>query len=160
MWRKQQSECRHLGPGNYIELQFLINQAGPSFWEVTLVQNQTVAAEAAGTTKFLEPLCPLGVQLAVWLFILRFEHADDFLWRRKWDVKSGSRVTEVLNPEGVWREEVFLRNRQARKDWLDNYIFKCNVLLCKLQTATETNRAVRGTLEKWILLQERFMLLI
>lgn len=69
----------HLGPGNYVELQFLVDQAGPGLREVTLVQNQTVTAEAAGTTEFLEPLCPLWIQLAIGLFILRFEDANDFL---------------------------------------------------------------------------------
>lgn len=69
----------YLGPGNDVELQFLIDQACPGLREVTLVQDQTVTAKAARTTKFLEPLCPLGVQLAIGLFILRFEHADDFL---------------------------------------------------------------------------------
>lgn len=69
----------YLGPGNDVELQFLIDQAGPGLREVTLVQDQTVAAKAARTAQFLEPLSPLWVQLAVGLFILRFEHANDFL---------------------------------------------------------------------------------
>lgn len=69
----------HLGPGNYVELQFLIHQAGPGLRQVTLVQNQAVTAKAAGATKFLEPLCPLWVQLAVGLLVLRLEDADDLL---------------------------------------------------------------------------------
>lgn len=73
----------HLGPGNYVELQLLVDQAGPGLREVTLVQDQTVTAEAAGTTEFLEPLCPLWIQLAVGLFILRFEDADDLLQREE-----------------------------------------------------------------------------
>lgn len=57
-WRQQ---CLYLRPGNDVELQFLIDQAGPGLREVTLVQDQTVAAKAAGTTQLLEPLGPLGV---------------------------------------------------------------------------------------------------
>lgn len=73
--------CAHVyfGPGNDVELQFLINQAGPGLREVTLVQDQTVATKTAGTTQFLEPLSPLWVQLAIRLFILRFEHSNDLL---------------------------------------------------------------------------------
>lgn len=103
MRRQQQSACRHLGPGNYVKLQLLINQAGPSLREVTLVQNQTVAAEAAGTTEFLEPLCPLGVQLAVGLFILRFEHADDFL-RRVGEWENQGREREQTERFRIQRE--------------------------------------------------------
>lgn len=77
--KQQQNASLHLGLGHYVELQFLIDQAGPSLWEVTLVKNQTVTTEAAGTAKFLEPFCPLGIQLAVGFFVFRFENADDFL---------------------------------------------------------------------------------
>lgn len=73
----------HLGPGDYVELQFLVDQAGAGLREVTLVQNQTVTTEAARTTEFLEPLCPLWIQLAIGLFILRFKDANDFLWREE-----------------------------------------------------------------------------
>ena len=71
--------CSYLGPWNDVELQFLIDQAGPGLREVTLVQDQAVSTETARTTKLLEPLGPLWVQLAVGLFIFWFEHADDFL---------------------------------------------------------------------------------
>ena len=73
--------CPYLGPGNDVEFQFLVNKAGPGLREVTLVQDQTVTAKAAGTTQFLEPLGPLWIQQAIGLFIFRFEHANDFLWR-------------------------------------------------------------------------------
>lgn len=84
----------HLGPGNYVELQFLIHQAGPSLRQVTLVQNQTVTAKAAGAAQFLEPFCPLRVQLAVGLLILRFEDTDDLLQREEEKVKLGQLCTK------------------------------------------------------------------
>lgn len=73
----------HLGPGNYVELQLLIHQAGPGLRQVTLVQDQAVSAEAAGAAELLEPLGPLWVQLAVGLLVLGFEDADDLLRREE-----------------------------------------------------------------------------
>lgn len=101
--------CPYLGPGNDVELQFLIDQAGPGLREVTLVQDQTVATKAAGTTQFLEPLSPLGVQLAIWLFILRFEHTNDFLWRE----------AENENQETVSRQRLRIR-KERRFGCVDN----------------------------------------
>ena len=69
----------HLGPGDDVELQLVVHQAGPGLREVPLVEDQTVPAEAAGAAQLLEPLGPLGVELSVRLLVLRFEHTDDLL---------------------------------------------------------------------------------
>lgn len=72
---------QYLGPRDDVELQLLIDQAGPGLREVALVQDQTVSAETAGATQFLKPLRPLRVQLSIRLFIFGFEHADYLLCR-------------------------------------------------------------------------------
>lgn len=82
----------------------MINQTGPSFREVTLVEYQTVTAKATGTTKFLEPLCPLGVQLTIWFLILRLKDPYNFLWRER-----ARDITEDRIPEEGSRGETKLK---------------------------------------------------
>lgn len=100
----------NLGPGNYVELQFLIHQAGPGLRQVTLVQNKAVTAKAAGATKFLEPLCPLWVQLAVGLLILRFEDPNDLLQREEAKVK----LRQPEEAQLCIKEEVMFPNIECR----------------------------------------------
>ena len=71
----------HLCAGNNVEFQLLVNKASTCLRQISLVENKTVSSKTARAAKFLQPFCPLWVQLSVGFFVLGFEHANNFLTR-------------------------------------------------------------------------------
>ena len=59
-----------------VQTEFGINQTCSSFWHVTLIGNETRAAEEAGAAQPVQPLHPLGVKPPVRLLVLGLEDAD------------------------------------------------------------------------------------
>ena len=62
-----------------VETQSLIYNTCPHLREVALIGNQTTPAKTAGAAHLVEPLGPLGVEMAVRLLIFGLEHTNILL---------------------------------------------------------------------------------
>lgn len=69
----------NLGFRNYIQLQFLVHQTGPSLRQVALVGHYATPAKAAWEEQLVQPLGPLRVEVTIWLLILGLEHTHFLL---------------------------------------------------------------------------------
>lgn len=76
---KSSSIMTYLCAGNNVQFQLLVNKASTSLRQISLVEDKAVSPKTARATEFLQPLGPLWVQLPIRLFILGFEHTNDFL---------------------------------------------------------------------------------
>ena len=73
----------YLGLWHNSKFKLFINNASPSLREVALVWHKAATTKAARTAELVNPLGPLGVQMTIGLFILRFKHTYDVLRERK-----------------------------------------------------------------------------
>lgn len=78
----QQQTGFYLRLRDNVEFEFLIDETGSGLRQVSLVEDETAAAEAAGTAHLLHPFGPLGIQLTIRLLVFGLEHANRFLSTR------------------------------------------------------------------------------
>lgn len=77
----------------------LIDNAGSSFREISLVRHETATTETARTTELVHPLGPLGVEMAVGLLILGFENTYGILADEKRGGGGGGGNKRQMNDE-------------------------------------------------------------
>lgn len=92
------AEKAHLGLGDDLQAEFLVDERGGGLREVALVGYEAAPPEAAGAAHLVEVFGPFGVQVAVRLLRFGFEHTDDFLPREKQSINRRGGAKGVIAP--------------------------------------------------------------